>query len=139
MAANGPFSLVFSSVPLTSICRASIDMNVSHAFRSQPIRIHPEALDPSLPDNTIRYDGTKDHSYYRMSRIFGVGGTEWGGTAPVPPIKPIKVVNKPIQTNCNCHPKIQRIGRFGTWTKGVLTMHAYQKVVETLEVWKEDL
>ena len=139
MAANGPFKLVFSSVPLVQICRASIDMNVSHGFRSQSIRIYNKALEENLPDNTIRYDGTMDHSYYRMSRIFGVGGTEWGGSSAIPPIGPIKSVNKPIETNCNCHPKIQRIGRFGTWTKGVLTMHAYNKVVETLEVWKEDL
>jgi len=139
IAGSDFYHLIFSSVPATTICRAAIDMDVSHAFRSQSIVIHPEALDPSLPDNTIRYDGTKDHSYYRMSRIFGVGGTEWGGNSPVPPIQPMRSIRKPIQTNCNCHPKVQRIGRFGTWTKGVLTMHAFNKVVETLEVWSEDL
>ena len=132
------FDIVFSSIPLIAVCRASFDMDVSHQFRSHPIRIFNQAL-ADIPDNTIIYDGTKDHSYYRMSKIFGVGSTEWGGSSPVPPGIPLRTVHKPIATNCNCHPKIQRIGRFGTWTKGVLTMHAFNKVIDTLGVMGIDL
>lgn len=132
------FDVVFSSIPGTAICRASYDMNVSHSFKSHPIRIYNQAL-ADIPDNTIVYDGTKDHSYYRMSKIFGIGSTEWGGSSAIPPGIQLRTVHKPIATNCDCHPKIQRIGRFGTWTKGVLTMHAYNKVIDTLAVMGVDL
>jgi hypothetical protein len=136
---TGPFDLVFSSVPLVSVCAARVDPEIHHRFRSVKVQILNEALETSIPDNTIVYDGTKDHSYYRMSKIFGVGATEWGGSSPIPPLSGIKTVSKPTETNCNCWPSIQRIGRFGTWRKGILTMHAYRKVVETIQVMENDL
>jgi hypothetical protein len=135
------FDLVFSSVPAPSLCLSSVNPHVSHWFKQQPVRIHNEALNPNLPDNTILYDGTKDHSYYRMSKIFGVGSTEWGASSPTPPLQDLRTINKPIDTNCDCHqadlgeeiPAIVRIGRFGTWKKGELTFHGYNRVVDTLE------
>lgn len=115
-------------------------MSVGHVFREQPVKILNEALDASLPDNTVMYDGTKEHSYYRMSRIFGVGSTEWGASSPTPPVENLRTVNKPIWSNCDCYqedlgggvPAIIRIGRFGTWKKGELTFHAFNRVIDTL-------
>lgn len=136
------FDLVLSSVPLTKLCKATVDPDVQHWFKSQPVRIYNEAVDPSLPDNTIRYDGTEEHSYYRMSRIFGVGSTEWGGTGAVPPLPNLISVSKPIGTNCDCFESsiegddvpygLVKIGRFGTWKKGQLTFHAYNRVIDVL-------
>lgn len=129
------FDAVFSSVPLTHICLSGLDTGRSHWFKSQTIRILNEALMIGIPDNTIVYDGTKDHSWYRMSKIFGVGSTEWGGASPLPPIQNLRTVNKPIATNCDCfceNPFFRKIGRFGQWKKGVLTFHAYNRVIDTL-------
>lgn len=129
------FDVVFSSIPAPNLC----DPEKGHTFKSQPVRIYNEALWPALPDDTILYDGTDDHSYYRMSRLWGVGSTEWGGQSPVPPLQGLRTVNKPISTNCTCHPKIQRIGRFGTWKKGILTYHSYNQVIDTFEKMGVDL
>lgn len=126
------FDLMFSSAPLINICRATVDMGVQHVFRNQPIRLINDCLDESLPDNTIMYDGTNDHSYYRMSRIFGVGSTEWGAGSPTPPVKNLRDISKPIWTNCDCYPEVIRIGRFGTWEKGELTFHAFNRVIDNL-------
>lgn len=126
------FDLVITSVPAPILCQATVDMNVPHTFKQQTVRISNEALDPNLPDNVIRYDGSEDHSYYRMSRIFGVGSTEWGAGTPTPPIPNLKTVNKPIGTNCDCHPLALRVGRFGTWDKGQLTFHAYLATLDAL-------
>jgi hypothetical protein len=120
--------LVVSSVPLPAICAQP----EAHWFKSQTVLIFNEALDEGLPDNTIRYDGTPEHSYYRMSRIFGVGSTEWSGLSATPPLPTLKTVRKPILTNCDCHPNIFRIGRFGTWTKGELTFHAALRLEDKL-------
>jgi len=137
------FDLVLSSVPLPSVCLGSVDPLVTHWFKQATVRIKNEALDPNLPDNTILYDGTKDHSYYRMSRIFGVGATEWGATAPLPPVTDVRTINKPIGTNCDCHEtwndggptRFRKVGRFGTWEKGMLTFHAYNAAIDSLAEW----
>lgn len=136
------FDMVLSSVQLPSICMATIEPTVQHWFRQQTVRIKNEALNPNLPDNTILYDGTKDHSYYRMSRIFGVGSTEWGASSPVPPIQDIRTINKPVGTNCDCFEawndgsiRFRKVGRFGTWQKGILTFHAYNSAIDALADW----
>jgi len=129
---KGIFSIIFNSLPATAICMGSIDPHINHWFRSQPILIHNEAINESLEDNTIVYDGTKEHSYYRMSKIFGHGSTEWAADGPRPPVENLRTVNKPIATNCDCHSFTYRIGRFGTWSKGELTFHAYHRVIDVL-------
>lgn len=134
------FDYVFSSVPLPTICFGRVDPAVQHWFKQQTVRILNEPLAAGMEDNTIIYDGTDEHSWYRMSKIFGVGSTEWGGSGAVPPIPDLKTVDKPIATNCDCHqadfgggiPAVIKIGRFGTWQKGELTFHAFNKVLDVL-------
>jgi hypothetical protein len=127
-----PFDLTFSSLHLKTICLGRMGSGINHWFRDQPVRIANEAINPNIPDNSIWYDGTKDHSWYRQSRIFGVGSTEWGGSSPLPPVEDVRTVVKPIDTNCDCHPNLIRIGRFGAWKKGLLTSHAYGTVVDVI-------
>jgi len=129
------FDLVISSIHLPAVCRASVDPAVGHGFKSQTVRIYNSALDENLSDNTIWYEGTRDHSYYRMSKIFGVGSTEWGANAPLPPLGDgVRTVNKPIWTDCDCFEgsNFLKVGRFGTWQKGILTYHAYNAVIDKL-------
>jgi hypothetical protein len=133
------FDQVFSSIPLKSICLGQVDPSLGHWFKDQPVRIYNEAIE-DIPDNTIVYDGTEEHSYYRMSKIFGVGSTEWGGNGAIPPLPGVRTINKPIATSCDCFqvprssglPAITLIGRFGTWRKGELTMHAFNRTIDTL-------
>lgn len=127
------YEIIFSSVPLPLICLGTINSNVVHWFKSQTVRIYNEALLNDMPDNLIIYDGTDDHSYYRMSKIFGTGSTEWSGHSAVPPLPGLKAVSKPIDTNCDCYEGITMVGRFGTWKKGVLTSHAFREIVAMLE------
>lgn len=140
------FDLIVSSAPANKMCLGISNPGVQHQFRSQAIRILNEALDSSLPDNVILYDGTTEHSYYRMSRIFGVGSTEWSSFSAVPPGHDLVTVNKPLWTNCDCHigkhqdPSgvpygVLRVGRFGAWSKGKLSFHAFDAVNEVLMKW----
>lgn len=127
------FDLVISSVPLPTICWSSADPGINHWFKQQTIRIWNENIE-DIPDNTILYDGTDERSWYRTSKIFGVGSTEWSAFAAQPPLPGLRTVNKPLDTNCNCHegPAFLKVGRFGIWQKGVLTYHAFNQVVEKL-------
>lgn len=126
------WSHVFSSVPLTAICRAREDAFVDHQFRSVTVRILQKAMVPTMDEDVMIYNGEKEPSWYRMSKIFGVGSTEWGAGSPVPPVSDLRSVTKPIDTNCDCHPHVVRIGRYGTWQKGELSYHAFNRVVEVL-------
>lgn len=123
------FSHVFSSIPLPAICRAQAGaIPEYHHFHSQEVHICVNRFGECPPD-TIVYDGNPTHRFYRQSLIFGVPGTEWSSNPP--PIPGIVKDNKPIATDCNCHPNVTRVGRRGTWTKGVLTHDAF------ISVWKE--
>lgn len=129
---EGKFKKVLSTVPASAICKTNSGMiQEVHMFQGQRIWIYTEALNANMPDNTIWYDGTRDRSWYRQSRLFGVGGTEY----PIqvsPPVKPLVHGRKPIWNNCNCFPKVVRLGRFGQWKKGVLTHDAFFGAAEAL-------
>lgn len=119
------FSAVISAMPRDRICEPWSN----HTFHYHQVRILNEAINPSVPDNEIWYDGTKDRSWYRMSNIFGVGSTEWGMSVR-PPMSDLVTVNKPLRTNCDCWPDFIRVGRFGRWEKGVLAHDGYKRVAE---------
>lgn len=122
------FSGVVSSLPAPVMCLAHAGMrtDVTHTFVSQHVLIDTECI-LDVPDNTVVYDGTEDRSWYRCSKIFGVGGTEWSALAPPPLMQNLIHARKPLRTNCDCFEDyLLRVGRFGEWTKGVLTHHAYE-------------
>lgn len=127
------FRTIFSTVPAPSICKSNSGLlSVMHMFHSQRIMVYPEALNPAIPDGTIWYDGTKDRSWYRQSKLFGTGGTEYPLLENPPPVKPLIQARKPLWTNCNCYPKIVRLGRFGQWQKGILTHDAFNGAAKAL-------
>lgn len=117
---------VFSSIPLPAICRARAGLIPEfHHFSAQKINVCTRQFSNDVPPDTIVYDGTMDHGWYRASHLFGHHGTEWSSLIPMPPVGDIIKDSKPIRTDCNCHPDVTRVGRRGTWTKGVLTHHAF--------------
>lgn len=123
------FQAIVSSIPLPSICRSHHGYgNEIHNFFSQRIWIKDECIMEALPDETIMYDGTLEHSWYRCNRMFNFGGTEWSQDRPKPPYKDLVTATKPLWTGCNCwEGSVIRVGRFGEWKKGVLTHDAYTK------------
>lgn len=122
--------LVISTIPVMSICE-----NPKHRFYSQDIFILNKAVDRSLK-NTIVYNGSPMDTWYRSSSIFGHEATESVATFDPELVKQLgaKVSKgfKPIKTNCNCHPNVARVGRFGRWEKGILVHHAYKQTIQIL-------
>lgn len=129
----GEFTHVFSSIPLPAICKARAGLVPAfHHFHSQSVNICTRQFADDIPDNTIVYDGTMDRRWYRASRIFDVHGTEWSAHTPPPPVGDIIKATKPVATTCDCHPQVTRVGRNGTWTKGMLTHDALVTALKTL-------
>lgn len=123
----GRRTVIVSSIPLRSLCFRPED----HVFSSQQIWAIGDAPERGVfvpflaPHNTVVCNGLRDTGWYRMSNVFGYRTVEWPG-GKKPPIKNVAPVEKPIATNCDCfHPRVYRVGRYGTWTKGVLAHEAY--------------
>lgn len=115
---NRKYDAILSSIPLTAICHSS-----HHSFQYQQVMIVPQCVS-DLPDNTIVYHGGEEQQWYRQSKLFGVGGTEYGSHAMMPALPTIKI-SKPVRNDCSCFPEVIRIGRYGEWRKGVLTHDAF--------------
>lgn len=128
------FETIISTVPLPSICLVHNGFEPGGcSFYTQKITIAPECIDPGLPDNTVLYNGDLGRSWYRASRLFGVGSTEWSDLATRPPADGLVKASKPIRTTCKCwEGDVLRMGRNGTWTKGVLTHDAFFGVADAL-------
>ncbi len=127
------FDLVLSSAPLPSVCR-------SMATRFGPCRFTHVLINvlnghhDHLEDNTIWYDGTDDHAYYRASKINGLSSAEYGTSSRVPPGTSPFPLRKPIATTCECWKQegVVRIGRMGEGRKGVLVHDAYRVAREAV-------
>lgn len=133
---DGPYDLIVSTIPRPAICLAHAGMidGRPHGFSSQAVRIMNS---PALPlsDNTVWYDGTRNVSWYRTSLIDGSGSTEWGDGAPPNLFREEEIITikKPISHDCSCfHDQVMFAGRFGEWTKGVLSHSAFEKVCDAL-------
>lgn len=124
------FDLVVNTIPLNSLC-----MNPSHVFKSQEIMAAGDAPDLGIqlnrmytcPPNMVVCNGEDSPLWYRMSNIFGHMTVEWPGGSN-PPVSTAAVVRKPISNNCDCLPGVLLAGRYGSWTKGVLSHDSYRVV-----------
>lgn len=126
--------LLVNSIPLAALC---LDME-SHAFTSQQCWAMGDAPERGqevpvpCPDDTVICDGTRDVGYYRVSNVFGYKTVEYPGLRPKPPLAGLVPFHKPLATTCTCHPGMLRVGRYGTWTKGVLSHTAFNEVVKAM-------
>lgn len=116
------YDLVISSIPAKALCQGV----AVHKFPAAKVWVAGgDDLLYMPPDNTIIYSGSAQHGWYRKASIFGHQFTEFGH-----PVVGASPGVKPIATNCDCHPGIERVGRYGTWTKGVLTHQAFERATE---------
>lgn len=127
-------NLVISSIPLPLLCMKQEE----HGFQSQEIWAIGDApergtFDPvkAAPTNSVVCNGEPDVGWYRSANVFGRSTTEWA-TRRKPPYEAVAQVVKPLKTNCDCHPDMMRIGRYGKWQKGVLAHTAFYDVEEKL-------
>lgn len=128
---------ILSSLPAPVIC---LDMEagpvLNHAFEGQNIWATGDAPELGISDpiraaapDTVVCNGEPDVGWYRSANVFGRSTTEWPGKRK-PPVEGVALVTKPLKTNCDCHPDIMRVGRFGRWKKGVLSHEAYFECVK---------
>lgn len=128
--AYGKLDLIINTIPRPMLCREG------HQFQQTSIWAAGEAPDRGIdldrfkcPEFTVICNGEESPGWYRLSNIYGHKTVEWPDHTK-PPIPSVAAVAKPLKTNCDCFPEVLHVGRYGKWTKGVLTHHAYQEVLE---------
>lgn len=124
---GGGFKLVVSSLPAPSVCYKV------HRFPAQRVWAVGDAPERGIfcpvaaPANTVMCNGETAPSWYRASNVFGYKTCEWPEYTK-PPVDDVAEVIKPLMTDCDCHmddKRYLRVGRYGTWMKGVLSHQAY--------------
>lgn len=128
------FPATISTVPLPPLCVAD------HAFPSARIWALGDApergqsVGVACPEDTVICNGEKEPGWYRVSNIYGHKTVEWPERAK-PPIPGVAEVRKPIRTNCDClaGSDVHPMGRYGSWTKGVLADDVYWDACELVE------
>lgn len=122
--------IVISTVPAKLLCQ----QRAAHTFVAETVWATSE-LETDLSDNTVLCNGEPGVSWYRASKIQGFCNTEWPGVDyPVGHGGRVWEVVKPISTSCDCFPTIHRMGRYGKWTKGILSHHAWE---DAITIFKE--
>lgn len=125
--------LVINTIPLASLCWQG------HSFRAQEVVAAGDAPSRGIdvgtvyhcPPDTVICNGDEMPTWYRISRIFDHTTVEWPqGTKP--PIGSASKVLKPTAHNCDCWPEVFKLGRYGSWTKGVLSHTAFDRTMERM-------
>lgn len=128
------FDVILSSIPAPTMCYQT-DL---HQFQSAQVWAMGDAPSqgqyvPFRPgDGIVECNGDPDTGWYRAANVYGHATVEWPANRK-PPLPGVANVTKPIRTDCNCYQdhrfqtKYIPIGRYGRWTKGVLTHDAYNQ------------
>ena len=116
------FDLIICTAPRKAMClRPGM-----HAFQSISVRVTERAEYPGQPDDTIIFNAGDWYGWVRSSRIFGHEVTEWlPGTDMGDNYPGGRIIQKPISTDCNCHPHVLFTGRFGAWRNETWVDTAY--------------
>jgi hypothetical protein len=113
------YDLVISTAPIPSLCMAP----EHHSFLTQEVAMIPKAAYEGQPENTTIYNAYPNIPWVRSSRMFGHEATEY--MINHPPKEPYRIIKKPIRTDCDCHPRVFRTGRFGKWNNMAWIDSAY--------------
>lgn len=131
---NG-WDLAISSLPLDVVCYQNHDFSftgVIAAGDAPDLGIDVGSVYRCV-DETVICNGEENPSWYRLSRVFGHTTVEWPANVRNVPIRTASHVRKPLETDCDCWPKVVKVGRYGTWTKGVLSHEAYNVAYKATE------
>lgn len=128
-------AVTISSIPAQSLCINDCEFKQIHFWSTAEIPEKGNGTDWfwQMRPNTCIYDGRNDTPWYRVANIHDHVTTEWPYRfGPPTSDGPVWNVVKPMSTQCECFPEVIRVGRYGKWTRGVLTHHAYFETMEAL-------
>jgi hypothetical protein len=130
---GGSFDLLINTIPMTMLCR---DQD-RHVFKSEDAYAIGDAPERGIecpitvPPDTVICNGEPSPAWYRAANVFGYRTVEWPSRRK-PPFENVSLITKPLSTTCDCWPEMLRLGRYGKWTKGVLSHEAYWETINKI-------
>lgn len=122
-------------VPDLAVCtvpRPLLCQDDAHTFAAQKVWAIGDAPERGIfcpvnvAKNTVLCNGEDVPGWYRAANVLGYKTAEWPHQSR-PPINDVSEIDKPLWHNCTCWPDVQFLGRFGEWSKGVLSHEAFWK------------
>lgn len=129
------YSHVISTIPAPALCKSPVFLpsQEGHYFSSHAIKAVGAPSYGFLEPDTITCSGLPEDPWYRSATVFGHTTIEYPRThRPGLYGKPLVTVRKPLSADCDCHPEIIRLGRYGQWKKGVLVHQVYWSALKLM-------
>jgi hypothetical protein len=128
------YGLIVNSIPLRDLCYQQHEFHTTEVWAMGDAPERGQYVPLSVDPFTVVCNGSPDTGWYRASNVYNYKTVEW----PIrrkPPLPGIAKVTKPLRTNCNCYQigfptRWVNVGRYGQWTKGVLSHHAYTQAAQ---------
>jgi len=123
------FDVAISTLPQPLICQHE------HEFRSTPYYIRTIEAPPLDKEKDIFiYNGYAHDQWYRWSIIGGICSIEYASEPPdYDESDPTwKMGLKAVDNDCDCWPRIHRLGRWARWEHGVLLHDVYKGAKEVM-------
>lgn len=124
-----PPDLLINSIPRPHLCYAGHSFGATEVWAAGDAPALGIRIPFNCPDNSVICNGEDNPSWYRMSRVFGHTTVEWPGSLMSVPVTTATRVKKPTTHQCDCwsDAPMVHVGRYGEWSKGVLSHTAYDK------------
>lgn len=127
--------LVINSMPRPLLC------HMGHTFGYTEIWAAGDAPELGIkvpykcPEGMVVCNAEPSPAWYRMSNVYGRTTVEWPGEVGLVPVKTASRVKKPTQHNCDCWSDVPvlHVGRYGKWSKGVLSHDGYDEAVKAVD------
>lgn len=123
------YAHVISTIPAYALCKNACyhHSQEGHLFRSRRIMAAGATVTSGNPD-LVELDATSEVPWYRRATVFGYTTMEWpvNRLREIPRAAQAVEVHKPITTECDCHPEIVRLGRYGAWNNEVLVHNVFE-------------
>jgi hypothetical protein len=125
--------VTISTVPASILCMEG------HTFGHTMIWSTDQPM-IDMEQNWVVCNGLDAPAWYRAARIQNFDTVEWPLESK-PPLSQdhLWAVHKPTKNNCTCFPDVVRMGRYGKWTKGVLSHEAFHETAILLNQKQEKL
>lgn len=131
------WDIIINTIPMESLCYQGHSFGFTEVWAAGDaprLGVHVNRMF-QCPPNTVQCNGNDNPSWYRISNIFDHTTVEWPAALGMVPVPTAARVRKPTSTDCDCWPTIVRAGRYGSWTKGVLSHEAYNTGYDTM--WRK--
>lgn len=128
--------LIVNSMPRPLLCHMGHTFGYTEIWAAGDAPELGISVDPyRCPAGMVICNAEPSPAWYRMSNVYGRTTVEWPGDITSVPVRTASRVKKPTRHDCNCwdDAPIIHVGRYGQWSKGVLSHDGYDSTLKEVD------